>query len=42
VSAVREYIRNQAAHHQRRNFEEEFLALLKKSGIAYDPKHVLG
>ena len=42
LSAVREYIQNQAAHHQHRNFEEEFIALLKKSGIAYDPKHVLG
>ena len=42
LSAVREYIQNQAAHHQRRNFEEEFIALMKKSGVAYDPKHVLG
>ena len=42
VSSVREYIQNQAAHHQRRNFDEEFIALLKKSGVAYDPKYVLG
>ena len=42
LSAVREYIQNQAAHHQHRNFEEEFIALLKKSGVAYDPKYVLG
>ncbi|HEX6905943.1 MAG TPA: IS200/IS605 family transposase [Terriglobales bacterium] len=42
VSSVREYIQNQAAHHQHRNFEDEFIALLKKSGIAYDPKYVLG
>jgi len=42
LDTVREYIQNQAAHHQRRNFEEEFIALLKKSGVAYDPKHVLG
>ncbi len=42
LSAVREYIQNQAAHHQRRNFEEEFIALLKKSGVAYDPKYGLG
>lgn len=42
LSSVREYIQNQAAHHQRRNFEEEFIALLKKSGVAYDPKYVLG
>ena len=42
LGSVREYIRNQAAHHQRRNFEEEFIALLKKSGVAYDPKYILG
>ena len=42
LSVVREYIQNQAAHHQRRNFEEEFIALLKKSGVVYDPKYVLG
>jgi len=23
-------------------FEEEFLALLKKAGVPYDPKYVLG
>jgi putative transposase len=42
LGTVREYIQNQAAHHRHRNFEEEFIGLLKKSGIAYDPKHVLG
>jgi putative transposase len=42
LSAVREYIQNQAAHHRRRNFEEEFIALLKKSSVTYDPKYVLG
>jgi putative transposase len=42
LSSVRAYIQNQAAHHQRRNFEEEFIALLRKSGVAYDPKYVLG
>jgi putative transposase len=39
---VKKYIRNQAAHHQKRNFEEEFLLLLKKSGIDYDPRYVFG
>ncbi len=37
-----EYIRNQTAHHKKRNYEEEFLELLKRYGIAYDPVHVLG
>jgi putative transposase len=37
---VKEYIRNQREHHKRRNFEEEFVALLKKSGVDYDPRYV--
>lgn len=36
------YIQNQAEHHRKRNFEEEFLAFLKKNGIEYDPQHVWG
>jgi putative transposase len=36
LSTVQAYIRNQAEHHRKRSFEEEFLALLKKSGVAYD------
>jgi len=39
---VKAYIRDQAKHHRRRSFEDEFLALLKKSGIAFDPKWVFG
>lgn len=42
ASSVREYIQKQATHHQRRNFEEEFIALLAKSGVSYDPHHVFG
>jgi REP-associated tyrosine transposase len=36
------YIRNQKAHHRKMTFEEEFLALLRKHGVEYDPKFVLG
>jgi putative transposase len=36
------YINSQAEHHQKRSFEEEFLAFLKKHGIDYDPKYVWG
>ena len=36
------YIDNQAAHHAKWTFEQEFLTLLKKSGIAYDPRFVFG
>lgn len=36
------YIENQPAHHGRRNYEEEFVELLRRYGISYDPAHVLG
>jgi len=39
---VKKYIRNQAEHHKKRNFEEEFLLLLRKSGVEYDPRYVFG
>jgi len=39
---VKTYIRNQAEHHRKRSFEDEFIALLKKCGIAYDPRYVFG
>ncbi len=42
VSVVKKYIRSQPEHHKKRNFEEEFLLLLQKSGISYDPKYVFG
>ena len=42
VSAVKRYIRNQAEHHKKRSFEEEFILLLKKSGVSYDPRYVFG
>lgn len=36
LPSVQSYIRNQPEHHRRRNFEEEFRALLDKSGVTYD------
>jgi putative transposase len=39
---VKRYIRNQAEHHRKRSFEEEFLLLLKKSRVSYDPKYLFG
>ena len=36
IATVKAYIRGQVEHHRRRNFEEEFLVLLQKSGIAFD------
>jgi putative transposase len=36
------YIRNQEKHHHKISFEDEYLALLKKHGIQFDPKYVFG
>jgi putative transposase len=40
--AVVDYIRNQENHHHKISFEDEYLALLKKHGIQFDPKYVFG
>jgi len=42
TSEVVRYIANQRAHHEKKTFEDEFLAFLKKYGIEYDPTHALG
>jgi REP-associated tyrosine transposase len=42
VSAVIKYIDNQEAHHRKTTFEQEFVALLKKHGVEFDPKYVFG
>jgi len=36
------YIRNQEEHHKKMDFDAEFVALLKKHGIEFDPKYVFG
>jgi hypothetical protein len=40
LAAVEKYIHNQAKHHKRITFEQEFLSLLKKHGIDYDPENM--
>jgi REP-associated tyrosine transposase len=42
VPSVVQYIRDQKEHHKRMSFDAEFLALLKKHGVDYDPKYVFG
>jgi putative transposase len=42
VSTVEQYVRNQAAHHRKMSFEQEFTALLKKHGVEFDAKYVFG
>ena len=42
VPTVIRYIQNQEAHHKKMSFDSEFLALLKKHGMEFDPKYVFG
>ena len=41
VESVKRYIAGQEEHHRKRTFDDEFLALLNKAGVQYDPKYVL-
>ena len=34
------YIENQAEHHRTMTFQEEFVSLLARAGISYDPKYL--
>ena len=42
VDATLEYIAGQEVHHRRRDFQAEFIAILKKHRVEYDPRHVWG
>ena len=42
VDAVVRYIRTQEAHHKKMSFDNEFIALLKKHGVEFDPRYVFG
>ncbi|MCD7936552.1 MAG: transposase [Tannerellaceae bacterium] len=35
-----EYINNQALHHRKRNFKEEYILFLKEYGIEYDEQYL--
>jgi len=38
--SVKRYIENQAAHHNKRDFQEEFLSLLRAHDVDFDPRYV--
>ena len=38
--AVRKYISNQEEHHRLKSFREEFVELLEKAGVEYDPRYL--
>ena len=40
ASQVEQYIASQREHHRQQTFEEEFVALLDRHGIEYDPRYV--
>ena len=40
IPLLTKYIGNQTKHHRTKTFEQEFLAILKKHNISYDPKYV--
>ncbi|MGI9103219.1 MAG: IS200/IS605 family transposase [Terriglobales bacterium] len=42
IAPVQHYIRSQAQHHAKHTFEVEFISLLRKCGVNYDPKYVFG
>lgn len=42
LDQVAAHIRNQEAHHCNFSFEEEFRALLKKHGVEFDSRYVVG
>ncbi len=35
-----DYINNQTKHHEERNFEDEYLAFVRKNGLEYDERYV--
>ena len=41
-TAVMNYISDQRKHHEKRTFEEEFEAMVRKSEIAYDARYIFG
>ncbi len=41
-AAVVRYIQTQDVHHKKMDYDSELIALLKKHGVQYDPKYVLG
>ncbi len=42
ILAVVRYIKTQERHHRKMRFEEEFIRLLKKHSVEYDPRYVFG
>ncbi len=39
---VTHYIATQAKHHQKWSYEQEFMTLVRKSGVEHDPRYLFG
>lgn len=42
VAQVHRYVQNQRAHHARRDFKSEYLAMLRAHDVDFDERYVLG
>jgi REP element-mobilizing transposase RayT len=42
LAVVRSYVEHQQEHHAKRSYEDEFITLLRKTGVAFEPEHVFG
>jgi putative transposase len=42
LASVEKYICNQGSYHKKIAFKEEYLSLLKKHNVKYDPRYVVG
>lgn len=40
LATVTRYIRDQEKHHRKMNYEQEFIAMLEKHGVAYDREDI--
>ena len=40
IKAVTQYIEHQREHHAHRPFEEEYIAMLQRASVQYDPEYV--
>jgi putative transposase len=40
LGSVIRYIENQQEHHAKRTFREEYIGLLERFGVAYDPRYI--
>lgn len=40
LEAIRDYIAKQEEHHRVKSFREEFVRMLEKAGISYDPMYL--